>query len=207
MITNSDSVILGLKLMYLCLLTFPPSGSLSAILMSHIGLFAPAEPVHGAIGFKTERDIAIHCYFQMIASIRNGDSKNPAPPSLIAIQAVTNGSQASIDTYFVETEFHVADPSGAPRSAIGASGNKETKRSTPASPGGPTAKGALPSTAPRLSTLSPLTGPSKSPASPALSFQQPKRPPPSKRPLPTLPTDLPPPPPEVCSFFTTVLHY
>jgi hypothetical protein len=84
---NSDSNILGWKLLYLCCSTFPPvTDELEKVILSHIATFANPK-VQKHMPFDTVENIAANCYIAFQRTVNNGARSEP--PSLDEIRSLT----------------------------------------------------------------------------------------------------------------------
>ena len=75
---NQASLLLGLKLLYLCLSTFQPSASLSPFILSHLALFALAQlPAAGgaAVGYSSVDELATNCWLVWEAGEREREAR------------------------------------------------------------------------------------------------------------------------------------
>jgi hypothetical protein len=84
---NMDSVILGWKLLYLCVSTFPPvTEELEKVVLSHIASYAnPKMQKH--MPFDTVENIAANCYVAFQKTLASGAKSEP--PTLDEIRSLT----------------------------------------------------------------------------------------------------------------------
>jgi len=114
---KQESVILGLKLFYLCISTFAPSKDLTPFVFSHLALFAHPELPEGPVGFNTIEDLATNCWIAhelLVATVSAGESGDP--PSMQDIEQMTQGKLAPM------LPMEAADygpPSGPPPGEFG----------------------------------------------------------------------------------------
>jgi len=90
-----DSMILGLKLFYLCISTFAPSKDLTPFVFSHLGILAHQKLPEGPVGFNTTKDLATNCWIAhelFVATVEPGESGDP--PSMQDIEQMTQGKLA-----------------------------------------------------------------------------------------------------------------
>jgi len=93
---NTDSNLLGWKLIYLCVSTFWPSQEFKPILVSHLAENAPVKINKREFGFNHVEDLAYHCYIAL-------DDKTPPvgeAPSMTDIEKITTGTLGSIPSFF-----------------------------------------------------------------------------------------------------------
>ena len=102
---SPDSQLLGLKLFYLCLSSFPPSAALKPCIWSHLSQFAhPTLPDGAALGFQLPADIASGCYVTMEhCGTLAGANIAVRPPTMSDIESMTNGSLAKRSGKFGDT--------------------------------------------------------------------------------------------------------
>ena len=72
---NQASLLLGLKLLYLCLSTFAPSPALSPFILSHLALFAMASLPAGGVGFSSVDELATNCWLVWEAGERERQNR------------------------------------------------------------------------------------------------------------------------------------
>jgi hypothetical protein len=91
-----DSVLLGLKLFYLCVSSFLPSPALKLCIWSHLATFAHAAlPPDTALGFHLVPDVASQCFiaYEHVAALVSHGIQ-PRPPTMSDIEAMTSGNLA-----------------------------------------------------------------------------------------------------------------
>ncbi len=118
---NSDSLIKGWRLMYLCLSNFPISKEMSSFLLSHMAATAHTElPVD--LGFQSLKDLCTNCYFAHELTQALDGKKLPPGLSPDGVSEVTKG---------IHVPIRVADISvklGGSATATGTgSGGKDSK--------------------------------------------------------------------------------
>jgi hypothetical protein len=88
---SNDSVLLGLKLFYLCISTFKPSNDLISVIMSHLSQFAHPRMPASRVVFATIADAASNCFLIYESTTRSlSGSDTSAIPNIQDIKKITD---------------------------------------------------------------------------------------------------------------------
>ncbi len=133
---SPDSMLLALKLLYLCCSSFAPSSALRPCLLSHIAQFAPAAlPEDLALGFQQEGDVAALCYIALQhVELLNAANIPIQPPSMADIEGITTGALAKRSGKFEDTIRTAESAEAITRAAIAATHKEKASASAAGMP-------------------------------------------------------------------------
>jgi hypothetical protein len=101
---STESLLYGLKLLYLCLSTFPPSAGLKLCLYSHLAQYALPTLPSDALGLQLPGDVASSAFiaYEHVQALTAAGFM-PKPPSMADIEAITQGNLAKRSARFEDS--------------------------------------------------------------------------------------------------------